>query len=89
MDLPGLRHFRDGGIFSDPVDVLVGEAWVQAVYSDQGWVTSDGIKLGHILEWRNAEEAKQKPEEGSKSSARVQGRHATQRQTGARKRASR
>lgn len=89
MDLPGLRHFRDGGIFSDPVDVLVGEAWVQAVYSDRGWLTSDGTKLENIQEWRNAQENGQEPEKSSKSAARVQGRRTAQRQTGTRKRTNR
>jgi hypothetical protein len=33
MALPDLRHFRDGGVYSDPVEALVGEAWVPAVYT--------------------------------------------------------
>ena len=56
MDLPSLRHFRNEGLFtvsSDPVEALVGEAWVQAVYTDRGWATADGAKLlTHVEEWR-------------------------------------
>lgn len=55
MDLPNLRHFKDGQIFSDPVEVLVGEAWVPAVYTDNGWATADGASLlTGIEEWRDA-----------------------------------
>ena len=60
MDLPNLRHFRNGGIYSDPVEALVGEAWVPAVYTDKGWTTADGANLlGDIIEWRHAVEAGQ------------------------------
>ena len=60
MDLPSLRHFRNTGIYSDPVEALVGEAWVPAVYTDKGWATADGanLLLG-IQEWRDAAEAGQ------------------------------
>jgi hypothetical protein len=63
MDLPSLRHFRNDGIFcifSDPVEALVGEAWVPAVYTDKGWATADGANLlTSIQEWRHAVEAGQ------------------------------
>jgi hypothetical protein len=56
MDLPSLRHFRNEGLFtvsSDPVEVLVGEAWVPAIYTDKGWATADGANLlSNITEWR-------------------------------------
>ena len=56
MDLPALRHFRNEGIYtvsSDPVEALVGEAWVPAIYTDKGWATADGNKLlSDIIEWR-------------------------------------
>jgi len=56
MDQPALRHFRNGGIYtvsSDPVEVLVGEAWVPAIYTDKGWATADGTSLlSDITEWR-------------------------------------
>jgi hypothetical protein len=56
MDLPSLRHFRNAGIysiFSDPVEAVVGEAWVTAVYTDKGWATADGASLlTGITEWR-------------------------------------
>jgi hypothetical protein len=53
MALPDLRHFRDSGIYSDPVEALVGEALVPAIYTDKGWTTADGDKLSaDITEWR-------------------------------------
>ena len=56
MALPDLRHFRNDGIYtvsSDPVEALVGEAWVPAIYTDKGWATADGGKLlADIIEWR-------------------------------------
>ena len=56
MDQPALRHFRSDGIYtvsSDPVEVLVGEAWVPAIYTDKGWATADGASLlSDIAEWR-------------------------------------
>jgi hypothetical protein len=58
MDQPALRHFRNDGIYtvsSDSVEVLVGEAWVPAIYTDKGWATADGasLLLG-IEDWRYA-----------------------------------
>ncbi len=65
MGLPDLRHFRAEGIFtvsSDPVEALVGEAWVPAIYTDKGWATADGAKLlAHVQEWRHANEERQTP----------------------------
>jgi len=57
MDLPSLRHYGDRGIFhiySDPVEALVGEAWVLAIYTDKGWATADGGTLITVAEWRHA-----------------------------------
>ncbi|MFZ8993117.1 MAG: hypothetical protein ACO20L_10640 [Candidatus Puniceispirillaceae bacterium] len=57
MDLPSLRHFGDRGIFhiySDPVEALVGEAWVLAIYTDKGWATADGGTLITVAKWRHA-----------------------------------
>jgi hypothetical protein len=45
MALPDLRHFTPTTISSDPVEALVGEAWVPAIYTDKGWTTADGGKL--------------------------------------------
>ena len=60
MDLPNLRHFCNGGIYSDSVEALVGEAWVPAIYTDKGWTTADGASLSaDIIEWRHAVEAGQ------------------------------
>ena len=65
MALPDLRHFRDGGIYSDPVEALIGEAWVPAIYTDNGWTTADGasLLLG-IEEWRYAVKAGQISSDG-------------------------
>ena len=52
MNLPSLRHFTPDGISSDPVEALVGEAWVLAIYTDKGWATADGGKLSSVDEWR-------------------------------------
>jgi hypothetical protein len=55
MNLPSLRHFGNCGIFyiySDPVEALVGEAWVPAIYTDKGWATADGGKLITVDKWR-------------------------------------
>ncbi len=55
MDLPSLRHFTPEGVSSDPVEALVGEAWVPAVYTNHGWQTTDGASLTtDIAEWRDA-----------------------------------
>ena len=60
MALPDLRHFRDGGVYSDPVEALVGEAWVPAIYTSNGWTTAEGGKLSaDIIEWRHAVKAGQ------------------------------
>jgi hypothetical protein len=61
MELPSLRHFSNSGIYtisSDPVEALVGEAWVPAIFTDKGWATADGTSfLLNIGEWRNAQAA--------------------------------
>jgi hypothetical protein len=63
MDLPSLRHFRNEGIyfiFSDPVEALIGEAWVPARYTDKGWATADGSSLlSGIEDWRHAVEERE------------------------------
>ena len=60
MALPDLRHFTPTTISSDPVEALVGEAWVPAIYTSNGWTTADGGKLSaDITEWRHAVEAGQ------------------------------
>ena len=77
MDLPSLRHFRDTGIYSDPVEALVGEAWVPAVYTDKGWATADGLSLlTGIQEWRNGKEEGQ----GGQGAVGVQSRNTPKRQ---------
>lgn len=57
MDLPALRHFTPERISSDPVEALVGEAWVPAIYTDKGWATADGVSmLLNVEDWRYAVE---------------------------------
>ena len=62
MAPPRLRHFRNAGIFyifSDPVEALVGGAWMPVIYTDKGWATADGANLlAGIQEWRYAAEAR-------------------------------
>lgn len=93
MELPGLKHFRNEGIFyikSDVVEALHGEAWVAAVYTDKGWATADGSTLLTGIEaWRHGEETDQSREEDRKGDERVQSRHTEKRQTGTGKRTSR
>jgi hypothetical protein len=62
MDLPALRHFKEGIIYSDPVQALVGEAWATAVlcYADgigHYWATPDLARLSPVTEWRYATQA--------------------------------
>ena len=79
MDLPGLRHFRNEGIFfifSDPVEALVGETWVPAVYTDKGWATADrSTLLSSVEDWRHATEEGQKQKDNA-------GKHQTRNQSG-------
>ena len=77
MELPSLRHFRNEGIyfvFSDPVEALIGEAWVPAVYTDKGWATADGSTLLSAVEdWRYAvEEGQQQKDDPGKHQTRNQ-----------------
>ena len=81
MELPGLRHFRNEGIFhikSDVVEALHGEAWIPAVYTDKGWATADGSTLlTGIEDWRYAiEEGQQQKDDGGKHQKGNQGRQA-------------
>lgn len=63
MALPNLRHFKNQGIFtisSDPVEALIGEAWVLAIYTDKGWATADEANLlGDVQEWRDVQKEEQ------------------------------
>lgn len=69
MGLPSLRHFTGEGIFhitSDPVEALIGEAWVNAMYTDKGWATADGSTLlSGVEQWRHAVEKGQEPKDDS------------------------
>lgn len=85
MDLPGLRHFKDGLIYSDPVEALVGEAWVAAVLcrTDNGdvhWATLDMATLSPVTEWRYGQENDGSPKESGQGNGRVQARNTQKRQ---------
>lgn len=59
MAHPDLRHFANGLITSDPVEVLIGEAWVNAVLCQREdgttfWATADLSKLNGVADWRHA-----------------------------------
>ena len=87
MATPSLRHFRSEGIYtisSDPVEALIGEAWIPARYTDRGWATADGSTLlSGVEEWRY-----EASEESIQGDARVQGWNAPHRKARARKGAS-
>ena len=87
MALPSLRHFRNGGIYSDPVEALVGEAWVPAIYTDKGWATADGVSLSaDITEWRHAKEDDASAKESGQGDVGVQSRNTAKRQARPRQR---
>lgn len=90
MVLPDLRHFQGGLILSDPVMALVGEAWVEAVFTNQGWKTRDlSVSLNAVSDWTNGEKTFQSGKEGEQSNERVQSRGTEKRQTRPRQRSSR
>lgn len=79
MENPNLRHFREGYVFSDPIDALVGETWIKAIYTNEGWFTPDlATKLVAVTEWRYAtEERQQQSNHSGKHQAGDQGRQVT------------
>lgn len=87
MDLPNLRHFTPDCISSDPVEVLLEDAWQSAAYTTKGWRLSDGTMLDVNLQWRHAQETDQGRQESCQGDAGIQGRNTAKRQTGTRKRA--
>ena len=76
---PSLRHFRDGYVYSDPIYALVGETWINAIYTNEGWFTTDlATKLIAVTEWRDAtEERQQQSNYSRKHQAGDQGRQVT------------
>lgn len=90
MENPSLKHFRDGYVYSDPLCALVGETWINAIYTNEGWFTPDfGIKLMAVTDWRDGKEADQSREENQQGDERVQGRNAEKRQARPRQRPNR
>lgn len=90
MGQPDLRHFQNGLILSDPVMALVGEAWVDAVFTNQGWKTRDlSVSLNAVTDWANGEKANEGRKENQQGNEGVQSRSTAQRQAGSRKRTSR
>lgn len=85
MDLPSLRHFKDGCIYSDPVEALVGEDWLPAILcrtadGDLHWLTPDMATLSPVTEWRYGQETKQSGQEGSQGDEGIQGGNTAKRQ---------
>lgn len=90
MDLPDLRHFKNGWILSDPVYVNLGEASVKAVYTSRGWYCPDlKVKLEAVTDWSYGEENEQSGKESGQSDERVQSRGTEKRQARPRQRTSR
>lgn len=90
MGQPDLRHFQNGLILSDPVMALVGEAWVEAVFTDQGWKTRDlSVSLNAVSDWTDGKKVDQSRKEDRQSDERVQRGNPAHRQTGTRKGTSR
>jgi hypothetical protein len=91
MGLPSLRHFQNRGIFfisSDPVEALVGEAWVPAIYTDKGWATADGANLlTGIEEWRDGKKDDGSSKESGQGNVGVQSQNTQKRQVRPRQRA--
>ena len=86
MANPPLRHFKDGYVYSDAVCALVGETWINAIYTNEGWFTPDlATKLDAVAEWRDASEERSEQESHSgEHQTRNQGRQASK--TGSRNR---
>ena len=60
MANPTLKCFVDGYLRSDCVLALIGEAWVEAIYTNHGWFTFDlTTKLDAVTEWRDGQETHQ------------------------------
>ena len=61
MDRPDVLHPYMGLMISDPLDVLIGEVWVNAILCEredgtQFWATPTLAKLPEPAEWRHAVE---------------------------------
>ena len=94
MELPNTLHQRNGLLISNPVEVLIGEAWMPAVLCQREdgshyWATIDLSKLPAVEDWRHGEETKQSRGENRQSDEGVQSRETEKRQAGTRKRTSR
>lgn len=90
MANPSLRHFRDGYVYSDPIYALVGETWINAIYTNEGWFTPDlATKLVAVTEWRDGKETEQSREKDRQGDVGVQSRNVEKRQTRIRTRPNR
>lgn len=86
MGQPDLRHFQGGLILSDPVMALVGEAWVEAVFTNQGWKTRDlSVSLNAVSDWTDGKKAYESRKEDRQSDEGVQRGNSAHRQAGTRK----
>jgi len=60
METPQLRHFKEGYVCSDLISALVGETWIDAIYTNHGWFTPDlAVKLESVTEWFDGQETDQ------------------------------
>lgn len=85
MELPVIRYYLNGRIYSDWVEVNYGEAVIEARLQKLddgtiGWADRSGLKLDH-LPLPHGQKADQSRKENRQSDERVQGRATAQRQT--------
>lgn len=90
MELPKVRYYLDGRIYSDWVEVEYGEAMITArlqLLSDGtiGWADQSGLELIYLPK-PSGKETDQSREENRQGDERVQGGDAPKRQARSRKR---
>ena len=91
MENPKIRYYLDGRVYSDWVEVAVGEAVVVARLQkvEDGtiqWVDQSGLPLGQTERITHAQEDGQSGQEGGEGDGGVQAGHTAKRQTRSRKR---
>ena len=91
MENPKIRYYLDGRVYSDWVEVVVGEAVVVARLQkvEDGtiqWVDQSGLPLGQTERITHAQEDGQSGQEGGEGDRGVQAGHTAKRQTRSRQR---
>ena len=91
MENPKIRYYLDGRVYSDWVEVAVGEAVVVARLQkvEDGtiqWVDQSGLPLGQTERITHAQEDGQSGQEGGEGDGGVQAGHTAKRQTRSRQR---